>query len=205
MIDAWLRFDSPFSSLLYHLSLMSDTVDLDIDLDNLDYGDFDDINPDDLDIDNLERELGLVSDNPKEEAANDKTTSNTSEPSLKEHSKDTSKDANAEATLSETPSTAKTPTSPKKTAPLTSNSPSKTEDVTSNNQSKPSSSPARQQQGTNGHQQQYNPRMNRSKHPMSSQHHHPFNPGMMNIKYVLQSLSFSLISLPFLPFLYSSS
>lgn len=184
---------------------MSDTVDLDIDLDNLDYGDFDDINPDDLDIDNLERELGLVSDNPKEEAANDKTTSNTSEPSLKEHSKDTSKDANAEATLSETPSTAKTPTSPKKIAPLTSNSPSKTEDVTSNNQSKPSSSPARHQQGTNGNQQHYNPRMNRSKHPMSSQHHHPFNPGMMNIKYVLQSLSFSLISLPFLPFLHSSS
>ncbi|KAI7875948.1 hypothetical protein K492DRAFT_172944 [Lichtheimia hyalospora FSU 10163] len=172
---------------------MSDTIDLDIDLDNLDYGDFDDINPDDLDIDNLERELGLVTDTPKEEAStvNDKTVSNTSEPSLKEQSKDTSKDANAQDIASEKPSAAKIPSSPEKittATTTTTTTSSKTEDSTTTSKPKvssPTPSLARQHhQGTNG-QQQYNPRMNRSKPPMNGQHHHPFNPGMMNINMMM--------------------
>lgn len=200
---------------------MSDTVDLDIDLDNLDYGDFDDINPDDLDIDNLERELGLVNDTPTKEetsTADDKTPTNTSEPSSNEQAKTTSQDANTVDTSSKTPSAAaKIPSSPKAatwtTTTTTTTSPSKAEDTTTTTttskpkaSSSPIASPARHQHGTNGHQQQYNPRMNRGKPFMSGQHHHPpFNPGMMNIKYVLQSLSFLFISLPFLPLLHSPS
>lgn len=195
---------------------MSDTVDLDIDLDNLDYGDFDDINPDDLDIDNLERELGLVNDTPTKEetsTADDKTPTNTSEPSSNEQAKTTSQDANTVDTSSKTPSAAKIPSSPKATTTTSSTSPSKVEDTTTTTttskpkaSSSPIASPARHQHGTNGHQQQYNPRMNRGKPFMSGQHHHPpFNPGMMNIKYVLQSLSFLFISLPFLPLLHSPS